>query len=188
MHLILPKKFIDKATIQQQPLFFIAGPVLGGDNWQEKCCEELAKCLPRFFAVVPCNWGYSTKLSNFFVNGVLGKFPDQTSWEYHYLKLANELSEEHRGCIIFWLPVESKEHPRVGDSPYAGDTRGELGRWSKDAAWRGGHIVVGAESGFPRWRNIQRQMELDFNLPPGEKFPIYPTLQETVLQAVQWVI
>lgn len=188
MNLILPKKFVDIATIGKLPMFYVAGPILGGGNWQEKCCLELKKCLADFFAVVPCNWGYGAKLFRHAVDGKTDRFPDQTRWERYYLKLANDLSIRRRGCIIFWLPRESQDSPRNDGNPYAIDTLGEIARWGKDASLRNGHIIVGAEEGFKRLRGIRTNLTDDFDFPSGREFPIHPTLEETVLHAMQLVI
>ena len=188
MKLIMPKKFVDSATIQQNPLFYLLGPVLGADNWQEACCLELAKCLPSFYAVVPCNWKFgSTPLYKHFVDGATLRFLDQTAWEYYYLKLANQLSVTHRGCIISWLPKENQERPRVDGRPYGIETHRDISRWFKDVALRSGHMAVGGELGFPGLRDIKRGLELDLDLPERDEYPICSTLAETVIEAVQWV-
>jgi len=185
MKLILPKMFVDNASIIH-PLFFLAGPVLGGGNWQEKCCLEIAKRIPEFFAVIPCRWSPADKLFCHRVREAeRNTLVRQTDWERHYLAMANSLSIDHQGCIIFWLPVESKDHPRIDGQPYARDTYGELGRWGREAAFKKTRIVVGAEADFPGLSQIRRNLELDFK--NGVEFQIYPTLEKTVEQAVQWV-
>ncbi|MCX6722609.1 MAG: hypothetical protein NT094_00900 [Candidatus Staskawiczbacteria bacterium] len=186
MNLILPRTFIEKAGISH-PLFFLAGPVLGGGNWQERCCMEISRRLHHFSVVVPCRWKPGDKLSCYRVSGTESRFTRQTAWEYHYLSLATELSKEHQGCIIFWLPAESKEYPRKDGQPYARDTYGELGRWGSIAAVTKSHLVVGAEPDFPGLSVIRENLRLERGL-YIDSFPIHSNLEETVNAAVQWVM
>ena len=86
------------------------------------------------------------------------------------------------GCLIFWLPCESKIYPRTGGEPYAMDTRGELGEWRgrlmNDPDLR---IVIGAEPGFPGLSQISR----NFSLATKSDFPIYGSLAETIAAAIK---
>lgn len=183
MRLLLPKTFVQDSEINQ-PLFFLAGPVNGGGNWQEKCCTEIAKLIPDFLAVVPCRWQSKDNLFCYRVSGIEDAFSRQTRWEYHYLKLAAQKSKEHKGCIIFWLPNESKTQPRNDGQPYARDTLGELGYWRAHLEfYKSMHLVVGAEPDFPGLSVIRE----NFRLSMGAEFPFYLTLEETARRAVKWV-
>ncbi len=161
------------------PLFFLAGPIRGGDDWQATCCEELREHLSSFYAAVPCRYQDTHHLARFFADSEEYYFDRQLTWERHYLDAAAAA-----GCVIFWLPCESKEWPRTGKDPYAMDTRGELGEWRgrlmHDPALR---VVIGAEPGFPGLSQIQR----NFNLATKSDFPVYSTLEETVAAAVKKV-
>ena len=185
MKLILPKTYIDPADIRQ-PIFFLAGPDRGGGNWQEQCCVELAKHLPEFSIVVPCwRWTKEDKLFRYRVSGVEDRFYSRTAWEHYYLNFVAEKSREHQGCIIFWLPAESKEQPRSDGQVYAKNTYGELGGWRRSFALDPSiHLAVGAEPNFPGLDDIQE----NFNLDTGKNFHIYSTLEETAKDAVQWVL
>ena len=101
----------------------------------------------------------------------------QLTWERHSLDIAAE-----KGCLIFWLPSESKVNPRTGSDPYAMNTRGELGEWrgrlEHDPKLR---VVVGAEPEFPGLSQIQR----NFSFATKSDFPIYGTLAETVEAALK---
>ncbi len=103
-------------------------------------------------------------------------FERQLNWERHYLDIASE-----HGCVIFWLPVESKSNPRIGGGPYATDTRGELGEWRGRLMGNPSlKVVVGGEEGFDSFSQIER----NFKLGVSPDFPIYRTLSETVQAAV----
>lgn len=186
MKLILPKTFVEKSVIGDLPLFFLAGPVRGGGDWQKECCVELTHKMPiDFFVVVPYRWEPEESWIFPLARGENNKFPRQTAWEHHYLTLASEKSRIRQGCIIFWLPCESKAQPRDDGQPYARDTYGELGRWGRNAAiFPGSHIVVGAESEFPGLSVIRENFRLDLG---SDTFPIFQSLKETVAQAVQFV-
>jgi len=185
MRLILPKTFIEESEINR-PLFFLAGPIRGGGNWQEKFCMAMAKLILEFFVVVPCRWQPGNNLFCHRVNGTEDKFPRQTAWEHHYLDLTAKKSKTHQGCIVFWLPVESKEQPRDDGQPYARDTYGELGSWRRNLAFDESiRLVVGAEPDFPGLSVIRENFRLD--LADNSGFIIYSTMEETVNHAVQWV-
>jgi len=114
----------------------------------------------------------------FKAQGVPG-FQRQLEWERHYLDWASK-----NGCIIFWLPCESKDEPRQGNEPYAMDTRGEIGEWRgrlmNNSIFTTMNLVIGGEFGFPGLETIHRNFEQALR----EKFPIYPTLEETVKAAI----
>lgn len=184
MRLILPNTFVENSKIDY-PLFFLAGPVRGGGNWQENCCLAIARRNPSFFAAVPCRWQKGDNLFCYRENGTDNGFTRQTDWEHYYLNLASERSVERKGCIIFWLPAEDQEHPRDDGHPYARDTYGELGRWGRNAALTGARLIVGAEQLFWGLSVIKENLKLDFKL--KTEFPVCDTLEETAAQAVEWV-
>jgi hypothetical protein len=187
MKVILPVTFVENSVIREHPLIYLAGPIKGGGGWHERCCREIARHIPHFFAVVPCRCHAGDALMQYRVEGRVDKFLHQTPWEHYYLNLAAQLSKTHQGCTIFWLPEESKDSPREDGSPYGRDTYGEIGRWGRNAAWHQARIVVGAQPGFPGLRVIRGNLNLDFDLTSGTEFPIYPTLEETAAAAAQWV-
>jgi len=179
MKIVLPKTQCD-VDPQYGPLFFLAGPVLGGDDWQTRGCVEIEKWIPNFYAAIPCRHGEDHPLFSSTVSSNEKGFDRQLSWERYYLSLA-----AHAGCLIFWLPSESKTNPRSDGNPYAMDTRGELGEWRgqlMDNPYL--RIVVGAEPTFPGLSQIQR----NFNEATNSHFKIYGTLDETVAAAVKKVM
>lgn len=180
MRIILPKTHYE-ANFEYGPLFFLAGPVRGGADWQANCCDEIEKYFDRFHAAVPCQYrDGKSRLLKHKVSGDTTYFDRQLTWERHYLDIASE-----KGCIIFWLPCEDKSFPRNDeDGPYAMDTRGELGEWRGRMMHNPKlRVVIGAQKDFPGLSQIQR----NFNFALGYDFPIYETLEETVAAAVEKV-
>ncbi len=177
MKIVLPNTLCE-IDLKCGPFFFLAGPVRGGDDWQKKCCLEISKHIFQDFSVaIPCRYEDTHPLKSFRQFGTEDGFDRQLTWERYYLDMAAK-----KGCIIFWLPCESTVNPRLGPDPYAMDTRGELGEWRgrlmHDPSLR---IVIGADSSFPGLSQIKR----NFNLALGSDFPIYSTLEKTVLAAVR---
>jgi hypothetical protein len=177
MRIILPKTY-HSVDLTYGPLFFLAGPVRGGGDWQAECCAEISKHFTNFYAVLPCPYEMSHPLQAFKVAGKQNFFDRQLPWERYYLGLAAT-----HGCLLFWLPAESKINPRL-DGPYAQDTYGELGEWRGRLMYEPTlRIVIGAEPNFPGLSQIQR----NFNQATGTDFPIYNTLEKTVAMAVEKV-
>ena len=179
MRIILPKTFCEIDPCYG-PLFFLAGPIRGGDDWQAECCKEIREYIPNFYAAVPSHYKEDHPLMPYRIVGDDKYFPRQLNWERHYLELA-----ANTGCIIFWLPCESKINPRGGTEPYAMDTRGELGEWRARLMFdpkRLG-VVVGAEMLFPGRDQIKR----NFDLATKSDFHMWSTLENTVGAAVHKV-
>lgn len=177
MRILLPK-MLRPIDPNYGPVLFYAGPIKGGDDWQHKAVLETKKQLGNpFYAVLPNHYEDDHPLTKLVVKGIDYETLSQLSWERRYLGLASEI-----GCIIFWLPLESKVKPRTDGNPYAMNTFGELGEWRgrlmrKEQA----KVVIGAEKGFPGLSQIQR----NFNEALNCKFPIYETLEETIKAAIE---
>jgi len=175
MRIVLPKTFVEIDN-DYGPVFFLAGPIKGGNDWQYRVVKEIERYYVGFYAVLPNRYKNFHPLMLRKINGNENKFERQTSWERHYLNIASNL-----GCIIFWLPAEDKLNPRKDGEVYARDTRGELGEWrgrmmhNKDLK-----VVIGAEEDFPGLSQIQRNFNEALNI----QFPIYKTLSGTVEAAI----
>ena len=176
MKVILPNQLVE-IDLSYGPLFFLAGPIAGGGDWQKNCYEEIRRHIEKFFVAIPCRYKENHPLRKFEEKGRGETFERQLVWERHYLNVAARV-----GCIIFWLPVESKTTPRKDGLPYAMDTRGEIGEWrGRMMHNREIRLVMGAEAGFPGLSQIKR----NFNGALCSEFPIYQTLRETVKRAVE---
>ena len=183
---ILPKDNIN-VSWPNLPVFFLAGPVQGGSDWQHTMCQllhqETAKPgarIQEFFVAIPCRYPAGHPLREYQSEGSAkeGVFARQLDWERHYLRIAAE-----RGKIIFWLPCESRTEPRKDGNPYARDTYGELGEWRgrliHEPKYRK-RVLIGAEEGFPGLDVIQRNFRQAFLY----DFPFYLTMEEVVEKAM----
>jgi hypothetical protein len=180
VHILLPKTYVDIPS--NIPVFFLAGPVRGGDDWQVRCIKLLDEKLngKDFYVAIPYYVDILPKDHIAVIGRAAGDenyFPRQLNWERHYLDLAST-----QGAIIFWLPEESKVNPRVGGGPYATDTRGELGEWRGRMVYdKLLAVVVGGEEGFEGFDVLKR----NFKFVAGDEFKIYSTLEDTVAAAVE---
>lgn len=161
--------------IPQKPddiILFLAGPVLGGGEWQETFLQALFlqtvwtdsfrdKMLKRLKVIVPCRWGDNHSLAGHFCE-VYEKMKtgdsyldSQTMWEIHYIKRIVCLEN---GFVVFGLFSESKTYPRNDGQPYARDTFGEIGRYTTMAGFKHtiDSILVGYDSQFPGI-NVQKK-------------------------------
>lgn len=160
------------------PVFFLAGPIQGAEDWHTVVCEELQKYLKNFYVAIPKKNGFSSTIIK--DCQVIGDayFSDQISWERYYLEAASK-----SGGIIFWLPNESSTHPRTDGNPYAMDTRGELGEWR--GRWitdRSVKFFVGGENKFPGLKTIvDNFVDVDYN------FKIYNDMQIMILDIVRQI-
>lgn len=185
MKIIVPNTLVEIDPLYG-PLFFLAGPVRGGEDWQKKAVEELQRYLKQFYVAIPY---YHHSREHFPLlerkePGIEGRFKRQLNWERHYIDLASK-----NGCLIFWLPEESKINPRLPDEgPYATDTRGEIARASVELKYNPkNRVVAGAEKDFYSLSQIQRNFALDQGFIDDTKFPFYETLPLTIAAAIEKV-
>jgi hypothetical protein len=174
------KRYENKRLLQDGPVFFLAGPILGGDNWQATAYDILSEHAPKNSIVVTPNSLPDFERFYFHNPPVEEKshFLDQIEWEWYYMTMAEE-----EGCLIFWLPEESRVSPRRDGYPYAMVTRDEIGtRRMKFSRNRNLNLVMGGEPGFPGLSVIKRYNDL--LLSPGV-LPIHTTLEKTIMAAIQ---
>lgn len=107
------------------PLVFLAGPIVGADDWQSTAIEALSN--HEKFAIANPRRPHNPDNS----------FNEQVAWESLHLSLA-----ARKGRILFWC---AKETTHKCDRAYAQTTRFELGEWLGKAP---GNIVVGAHPEF----------------------------------------
>jgi len=173
LKIILPKTSVNLGK-EKGPLFFLAGPVRGGGNWQEDMSRRLAEMTPRCITAIPCRWNATNYLYRYRIKGDENHFPRQLDWERHYIEQA---AREHRsGCLVFWLGCESKIEPHPGPEPYGMDTRGEIARWSVHKKYDPRvRMVVGADPEFLGLSQIQRNINADL----GYEFHIHDSIEDT---------
>lgn len=191
MAVILPKAHV---TNWRGPLFFLAGPVRGGGDWQYRAYELLKdEYGDDFTAVIPMRYPLTHPIHK----EALPADPDapvfgrQMAWERHYLARAGRRSLGSAGCLLFWLLGESLSDPHPGPEPFAMDTRRELGEWYTRLEYEadGIRLVVGAEQGiygenFHGFNQFKRCLD-ESN---GSPFPIYDTIVATVRAAIERAI
>lgn len=177
MKIVVPKRYVPIKP-SDFPIF-LAGPVLGGGDWQYHFIEHFMnvsvlkwsdsyrkKVLPLIKFIVPCRWDETHPLAEHFVTVYeLVEIPDdyieksQTSWEFHYLM---EIVLRG-GRIVFGLFPESKDEPRTDGLPYAGDTRGEVARWPTIAdSKENGCVLIGGHAEFLGIKVILKNLQLQF--------------------------
>jgi len=156
-------------------LFSLAGPNLGGGDWQKKACLLLEQKVSGGKAVVACPNHFSKTIG--VQSDEVETFEDRLHWKQYYHDLASR-----EGCLIFWLPVEDKNFPRSDGRPYAMMTRDEISTFRERLARNHNlRIVIGAEEGFPGLAEIKRLNEISL---VAERLPIYSSLEETITAAV----
>jgi len=147
----------------QGPLVFLAGPIQGAEDWQNKAIDILRENAPDLNIASPRR----EYLTGEFV------YEKQVDWETHYLQRASE-----NGCIMFWLAKE-KEH--FCHRAYAQTTRFELAEWTTKKLSRDYiNIVIGIEEGFTGAKYIKHRL--------GHRFipiPFCDFLEETCLRAIK---
>lgn len=193
VHIILPKTLIDdKKILKKGTLFFLAGPIKGGGDWQFDMVKTLRNQarlagLSEITIAIPCNYSKDHPLQILAthtileLDGRLNAFDRTVTWERHYLERAAALGN---GCIIFWLPCESQTHPRKDGHPYGMDTRGELGEWRgrmKENAAAKYSVIIGADANFHGLSTLKR----NFDDALSTDFPIYDSIKETARRAIE---
>lgn len=183
MAIILPKTH---ATSWLGPLFFLAGPVRGGGDWQAAAYKELKDAMgEKFTAAIPTRYEADHPLMSeaLTADPTAPLFERQMAWERHYLSLAGLHSKGAAGCLMFWLAKESDENPHPGPEPYAMDSRREMGEWYTRLEILGRsevRLVVGAHPGFHGLDQIRRCLNESY----GGEFPVYGSLFDTTRAAI----
>lgn len=152
------------------PLFFLAGPLSGGADWQSAMVAALRAEVAGGPFTVAIPYGAHRPQSDappfapYTMLPAAAHTERQLEWERYYLDAAAGVPPKGgapaaaRGCVVFWLPEESKKYPKgAGHGPYAQDTRGELGEWRGHMMCvQGLRVVVGGEAGFPGMDTLTR--------------------------------
>jgi hypothetical protein len=181
--LVLPKTIVE--VPDKSKVFFLAGPIRGGGDWQHQAILRIAELMPEAFIATPSRYNENHPLYKYKLPEDTQSLDDtqvawvkkhQTNWERYYLEIASRM-----GCILFWLPEEDINNPRLKeDGPYAQDTYGELGEWrgrlSQDQSVR---LVIGAMEAFLGLRAIHRNYKA-----VDQGFKYYTCLEDTIQAAI----
>lgn len=129
MTIFLPKKIVELEPTKSSPLFFLAGPIRGGGDWQAYVAESIIEVNSNALIACPSRWTKEHRLAKYFHKPFSQAENRQLVWERHYLKQAG-LQNAVPGCVVFCLPPESHVSPHPGPEPYAMDTRREIGKFT----------------------------------------------------------
>ena len=187
MQIVIPKRY--PALTPNTLIIFLAGPVLGGGDWQAQLIKAfIARAMqswPTSFYdrvckdilfVVPCRWTEDHELASHFVQ-VYEEMPksdhvtsSQTCWETWFL--SGLAGGKVTGLIVFGLFPESKDNPRSDGTPYAIDTYGEFARYHQMMNSSGDRdsIFTGVHPNFPvgsMLKNLRIYHGEDFVEGPG---------------------
>ncbi len=174
MKLVLPTTIVPTCP-GHGPLFFLAGPTRGGGGWQDVCCKELSRLFHDFYAAIPY-FPHNSRECSHVCRGI-HDVTEQLKWKRHYFERASRM-----GCVILWLPEESKISPRPpGKGSYAQATIADIARSSVYLKRNSDlNIVIGAEPGFPELERIQANFQLEF----GSTFPFHTSLRSVIEAAI----
>lgn len=155
--LILAPEYIDV----EGPVIFLAGPIQGAQDWQNKAIKIIQKSAPDLHIASPRR----EYLDKEFV------YEKQVDWETHYLRRAAQ-----NGVIMFWF---AKKFEHDNERAYAQTSRFELGEWKIRHERDGVKIVVGIGEEFTGAKYLRRRFSQDC---PDIK--IHTSLEETCKEAV----
>ncbi len=166
---IIPKTYVREI---EDPLVFLAGPIIGAPNWQDEAIEILFSMEPDLVIATPRR-GIRDRIAPYVVNGDENYFPRQRAWERHYLDIASKT-----GAILFWLPGQAEYNP---NKVYGATTRLELGQWMTNYRYDNSvRFCIGTDGNFPEVDIILYDLKLDA---PDKK--VFPSLKETCAEAIR---
>lgn len=179
MPIYVPKQIVPLTPTLDSPLFFLAGPIRGGGDWQSYMAEHIMSREPSAHIACPSRWDSTHRLASHFHQPFTQADNRQLVWERNYLAGAGLLPNVP-GCVIFWLGLESVAHPHPGPEPYAMDTRRELGKFTAFVEMMNVRMVIGGNRGFHGLDVILFELSEDLSKP----FPFYETMAEVVDNAI----
>ena len=155
--LVFPPQIINLSG----PVVFLAGPIQGAPDWQQKAIAYFQKHAPSLHIASP----RSDYIDTEFV------YAKQVDWESHFLKRASD-----NGVVLFYLANEVEHIP---GRAYAQTSRFELGEWVTKHQWWDTKLVIGIENGFSNGRYIKRRLSQDC-----PNVPVLTTLEATCQAAI----
>jgi hypothetical protein len=179
MPIYVPKQIVPLQPTIKSPLFFLAGPIRGGGDWQSHMAEHIMSRESSALIACPSRWDSKHRLAHHFYQPFSQADNRQLVWERHYLKQAG-LEPHTAGCVIFWLGIESVTRPHHGPEPYAMDTRREIGKFTAFAEMMNIRMVVGGDRSFHGLDVILFELSEAI----GKPFPFYETMAEVADHAI----
>lgn len=164
--IVRPPTFIEVTV----PIIFLAGPILGADDWQREVIAILSKSNKDFAIASP------RRLIAEVDDITRGEFTEadfnaQITWEHKYLGLA-----ARNGVTMFWL---AKEAHIIRGRAYAQTSRFELGEAMVRHQLQNIKLVVGIEPGFQGEHYIRETFA-----GKTPRVPLCDSLQETYATAL----
>ena len=157
------------------PLIFLAGPIRGAPNWQDKAIKILFSHNSNLTIASPRR-GVGEKISPYIAFGDEKYFPRQRAWERYHLDIASKT-----GAILFWLPGEKKHKC---EKVYGAMTRVEIGQWMSNYRHNNSiNFCVGSDGEFPELDTIKYDLSIDA---PNKQ--INNSLEATCKEALQLII
>lgn len=180
MTIYLPRVIVPMTVTdsQEHPLYFFAGPVRGGGDWQAQMAPKLFDADPKAHIAIPTRWRANHPLANFFYRPFGPGRNRQLVWERYYLQLAGR-KKNFAGCVLFWLGLESETDPHPGPEPYGMDTRREIGKFTAYAELGKVRMVIGGHPDFFGLEIIMYELNKAF----GNHVPFYEDMDEMVAAA-----
>lgn len=179
MPIYVPKQILPLTPTTESPLFFLAGPIRGGGDWQADMAEHILDRAPSALVACPSRWNSEHRLAQHLNQPFSQADNRQLVWERHYLKQAG-LEPNVPGCVIFWLGLESTDAPHPGPEPYAMDTRREIGKFTAYAEMTRVRIVMGGDRNFHGLDVILFELSEAF----GRTFQFFETMAEVADHAI----
>lgn len=178
MQILLPRT---DAPTYDLPIVYLAGPILGGGDWQAQMCLSLQEAMgdQDFLIVNPSRWPADHQLGNHVVGLPSSAYTRQKDWEHPHMNRAGQ-THYNKSCLLFWLG--GQKTPR-DDGDYAQDTRVELGEWREKMNHYETRLVWGLEDDFPNIDSIVH----DFKLKVGY-IPTFHRSIDDMAQAVAEMI
>jgi hypothetical protein len=181
MPVYTPEEGVSLEPTLRAPLFFLAGPILGGDDWEFRMANRILKQEPQALIVHASRWSGTKRSMRYYHPAFPELDKQQLVWKRHYFRKAG-LEPNVCGCVIFWLPLESMTNdPHPGPEPYATNTQRDLGKFIAFAeTTRNMRVVIG---GNPRFYGLEAIL-FELSNATGEEFPFHETKKETIDRAI----
>ncbi|MEX0748876.1 MAG: nucleoside 2-deoxyribosyltransferase domain-containing protein [Candidatus Saccharimonadales bacterium] len=163
---IKPPEIVNTET----PVLFLAGPIQGAEDWQEKAIDIISGITSGITIASP---------RREYPEGTF-VYEKQVDWETEYLKRAAKT-----GAVMFWLACQAEAgdpDERGFSRAYAQTSRFELAEAKLKHERDGINLVVGIEKGFGNERYIRRRFSQDC-----PNVPILDRLDSTCRAAVKLI-
>ncbi len=169
-YLILPRTSV---SLRNKKLFYLAGPVEGGGNWQKKAIVVLRKKFPDAYFAFNCPFDRMRRLRRFAVRGDEAQYSNETEWQREHMEFAAK-----HGCLVFWLgPQDKEEDVDFSKVPYGLEASREEAEWAfRLFCNKKLRVVIGTHHSFPGQGRIMENLLVLF----GINVPLHGRLQDVL--------